>query len=175
MRITPISTDWPDTETAALNHALQELSSWVERLPEPVLNQVPDQGGWTVAQIVMHLLHSYAWILKTVHETGVPAQRFPDERIPELAAIMLNPDSRLQAPEQLQPEHKYCDKAMLLRMLQNAVTQLREVQETLPYDEVCPHPLLGATTRLEQLAFAGLHTRRHLWQIARTVPGVFNV
>ncbi len=163
-------TQWPAAIAGELKQTNQALVMLVQAIPEEVLNLVPPQGGWTPAQVVMHLMHSGASVLQALHETGAPADRAMDAHVAHLRKIFLDFDHKMKAPPQLEPEFKTCDKEMLLRMVQNTAEQLEEVVLSLPPDALCTHPLLGTLTRFEMVSFVVFHTRRHMHQIGQ-MPG----
>ena len=148
---------------ATIDELIQLLSS----LSEAELNTRPFENSWTSAQVGEHLLKSYG-VAQILEAPVKPTERPADEKIETIKEIMLNFDTKMNAPEFIIPSAESIDKAKLLNSLQRVSSKIQSVAENLDLSETCTGfalPGIGELTRLEWLHFILYHTQRHIRQL----------
>ena len=163
----------------AITQSRQALLDSVSGLSEAQLAYQPDDGTWTINDILHHLaltdeanakLTSRA--LKHAQERGVGADPTPDESklncLDEALAPMRN--TRAQAPEFVTPhDHLPADQS-LARLNESRARMIEGVERLSDYDLSqlkYPHPILGELDMYQWILIAGGHEGRHVAQIKR--------
>jgi len=128
-------------------------------------NQVPFEGSWTAAQVLVYITKSNLSVAGVLSWQGAPAHRPPDERVKELGDIFLDFTTRLKSPDFILPEPGIYEKEILLQNLQHSITRIYNEADRADLSEAVKHPIFGDITRLELLYFVTYHTRRHINQL----------
>lgn len=144
---------------------VNSLLATVEFFSRDTINQVPFEGSWTAAQVLIHITKSNLSIAQTLSLKGNPVHRPPDERRKELGDIFLDFTTRLKSPDFILPEPGIYEKEMLVQNLQHSITQIYNEAARADLSEAVKHPIFGDITRLELLYFVVYHTRRHINQL----------
>jgi hypothetical protein len=163
----------------AITRYRQSLLDHVSGLNEAQLAFKPDDGAWTINDILHHLAltdEANAKLtfraLKHAEERGVGADPTPDQSklncLDEALAPMRN--TRAQAPEFVTPhDHLPADQS-LARLKQSRTRMLEGVERLAAYDLSqlkYPHPILGELDMYQWILIAGGHEGRHVAQIKR--------
>lgn len=149
------------------NHLLQLLSS----MDEEQLNQVPQAGSWSAAQVGDHLYKSYD-ILQILHGRVEECNRPPDQKLAPIKKEFEDFSIKMDSPEEVLPSGGHHGKAALLAGLKYRLDQQREAILTTDLSKLCLDfaiPENGPFTRLEWLGFTVIHTRRHFRQLENII------
>lgn len=115
---------------------------------QEALNQIPFEGSWTPAQVIVHITKSNLSITQVLSLKGKPANRLPDQQVDGLKNIFLNFDTKLKSPEFIIPEPGIYERKNLIGSLKNSISQLQQVQENADLTEEIKHPIFGNITKL---------------------------
>lgn len=144
--------------------------------------KTPDEGGWSIRQIVEHLALVGGGAARICSKLldGARADNKPSDgsftlsddfnRLSDTAS-----ESRLQAPERVQPAGTLSIPESLesLAEARSAVEALRPDMEKLDLSgHTFPHPFFGDLTAAEWLVIAGAHELRHTLQIQRVLEQI---
>jgi hypothetical protein len=144
---------------------LQTLSLFSE---EDFNKHPPGGGGWTAAQVAEHLRLSNGGILELLHGKMKKIDRAPDNLVQQLKADFCNFDIKMQSPPFVAPQPGVYQKAPLLNILEDIMSQIGNSAHTLDLSLTNAgflFPVYGVLTRLELIAFAVYHTQRHTFQL----------
>ncbi|MFY9611541.1 MAG: DinB family protein [Blastocatellia bacterium] len=174
----------------ALSKKVQELADTMARIRESLLKHVsglsdeqlnykPEDGAWSVNDILHHLaltdeangkLTSRA--LKHAKEKNVPSDPTPDESVLHCLDEAVAPldNTRVQAPEFVRPQAHLSAPDSLARLAESRKRMLESVEQLSHYDLTqlkYPHPFLGELDMYQWILIAGGHEGRHIAQIKR--------
>ncbi|KOS07647.1 hypothetical protein AM493_17560 [Flavobacterium akiainvivens] len=162
---------------AQLENALNETLYLLKGVDDANINKKPADGSWSVAQVARHLYKATAGSDEMFAAPTPEAGRAVDERAENYREILMNFESKMNAPEFLVPEDKLFDKDRLIESLTEAnkiaVAAIKEsnLAQLAPLPE--GHPLAGST-KLEIVHFFTYHTLRHNNQIEKIKAIVVN-
>lgn len=141
----------------------------------------PDESAWSADQIVEHLAVIESGMIRLINKllgkaeaAGVPAPA--DGSIPPITMAEFNrvaDANKFEAPEPVRPTggKTGAESLQALESSRAAILALRPRLAAVDLSEVTfPHPFAGPLNLYQWLVFIGLHERRHLAQIERTVP-----
>ena len=144
---------------------VDSLLAAADSFSRETFNQIPFEGSWTAAQVLVHITKSNLSIAQTLSLKGNPVYRPPDERIKELGDIFLDFTTRLKSPDFILPEPGIYEKETLVQNLQHSITRIYNEAARADLSEAVKHTIFGNITRLELLYFVIYHTRRHINQL----------
>lgn len=151
-----------------ITETFDELLRVFSRFGESEINRVPSEGSWTAGQVAEHILKSGRGLPKLFAGKTEPASRPVDEKIPDIRAMFLNMELKMQAPEFNRPSAGPHDKNRLSEAIQKLKTELEQCAGTdapdLLYTDFAM-PVFGHLSRREWLAFVAAHTQRHTLQM----------
>ena len=163
----------------AITQHRQALFDTVSGLNEAQLAFRPDDGAWTINDILHHLALTDAAnaklasrALKHARERGVAADPTPDGSVLNCLDEAIAPirNTKAQAPEFVTPnDHLPADQS-LARLRESRARMLEGVEQLADYDLTqlkYPHPLLGELDMYQWIMIAGGHEGRHVAQIGR--------
>lgn len=147
------------------------LIETVTEVPDSKFNIQPEEGSWSVAQVVEHLYRSEFGIPKLFQgETQKDIDRAPDAYIEQMRKQFLESDRKMKASGIILPREGESSKEELISKFELNRTKISELIGKLDPDELClsfKHPIFGYLTRQEWAHFNIIHTQRHLGQIQR--------
>lgn len=147
------------------------LIETVTEVPDSKFNTQPEEGSWSVAQVVEHLYRSEFGIPKLFQgETQKDIDRAPDAYIEQMRKQFLESDRKMEASGIILPTEEEKSKEELIAKFELNRTKITELIGKLDPDELClmfKHPIFGYLTRQEWAHFNIIHTQRHLGQIQR--------
>lgn len=147
------------------------LIETVTNIPDSKFNIQPQEGSWSVAQVVEHLYRSEFGIPKLFQgKTQKDIDRAPDAYIDQMRKQFLESDRKMEASGVILPTEEEKSKEELIAKFELNRTKITELIGKLDEDELClsfKHPILGYLTRQEWVHFNIIHTQRHLGQIQR--------
>lgn len=165
MQTTTILKAFDDT----FNILLQVLAAY----PQECINTAPEEGAWSGAQIVRHLLKGS--VADLLYGNVTPTERQPDLHVEPLRNLFLDFSVKFQSPDVLVPEEIHYDKARLMKELEDTAGRIRKAIQTLDLTATCMDwemPQTGYLTRLEWICFYTVHTQRHTRQLQNTFQTV---
>lgn len=164
--------------TDAISRSRQSLLRHVDGLSDAQLSYKPDEGEWSLNDILHHLaltdeangkLTSRA--LKHAHEKNVPPDPTPDESVLNcLDAAVASLNTRAQAPDFVRPQSHLPAPDSLARLAASRERMLQSIEQLCVYDLTqlkYPHPVLGDLDMYQWILIAGGHEGRHVGQIKR--------
>ena len=160
-------------EHLARNRA--ELSDAVQSVPEQLRETVPAEGGWSVAQVIQHLVHTDRRFGQLLMQASAQLKghlgddydvdAFLQSR--KLRAV-LDRTFKVEAWEAIRPTEDW-DAQHAWRLLEQERRELLELVRStdgLPLGAAQhPHRILGELNLYEWIAFLGTHEARHAAQI----------
>jgi hypothetical protein len=162
---------------AQLENALNETVYLLKGVDGANINKKPADGSWSVAQVARHLYKATAGSDEMFAAPAPEADRPADERAEMYRELMMNFESKMNAPEFLVPEDKLFDKGRLINSLEEAGRIAVEAIKESNLAQLAPlpqgHPLEGST-KLELVHFFTYHTLRHNNQIEKIKALVVN-
>ncbi|MGE6378965.1 DinB family protein [Peribacillus muralis] len=145
----------------------EELLNAVNGLTDEQLNAHPEEGRWSVIQVLDHLYLMERAITKSI---GDKLQS--DERIPAVdkpIELTVNREVKVEAPSYLVPSDSYQTLQEVKDKLaesRSAFVQLIDNADESDLDQKSfPHPLFKDLSLKQWIPFVGLHEKRHLLQI----------
>lgn len=147
------------------------LIETIAEVTESKFNLKPEEGGWSVADVVEHLYRSEFGIPKLFQgETQKNIDRAPDAFVQKMEKRFLQSEKKMKASGVILPSDEEKSKEELISKFKQNRTKVIELIGELDADELClsfEHPLFGYLTRQEWVHFNIIHTQRHLGQIQR--------
>lgn len=174
----------------ALSTKIQELADAISRIRQSLLNHVsglndaqlsykPEDGEWSLNDILHHLALTdeangklTARALRHAQEKNVPPDPTPDESVLHCldeAVAPLN-NTKAQAPDFVRPQAHLSAPESLARLAASREKMLGSIEQLSRYDLTqlkYPHPFLGELDMYQWILIAGGHEGRHIGQIKR--------
>lgn len=139
--------------------------SLVNSTSERMLDTVPFEGSWTVAQLASHVTKSNKAIAQALEMQGKPAERNIDERVEELKKTFLNYKVKFTSPEFILPTETIYSKEIVVGKLEDSIDRIKNLRSETDLSEVINLPAFGEITKYELLNFVIVHTKRHTRQL----------
>ena len=138
-------------------------------------NKVPFEGSWTGGQVCEHLRLSTGNLTELLYGNTSETSKSPEEKVPQIADLFLNFETKLQSPDFIYPEMKPYDKAPMIDFFTNAKAKMLKASEELDLAPTCEDfslPGFGKMTRVEWMTFVLYHIQRHTMQLERILAKV---
>jgi uncharacterized damage-inducible protein DinB len=158
------------------------LKETVSSLTDEQANFLPEDGNWSVANLVEHISMVESGITRVFGKILTEAKAKGgvsggEAKISEEFLQKLNwgREQKFQAPERVHPSGKLTIAESLAKMDENRVKleELRPLFETVECSEFkFPHPAFGELTAHEWLALLGGHEARHIAQIKKILSQI---
>lgn len=132
---------------------------------EEEINEIPFEGSWTAAQVIIHVTKSNYGIVKAMKLEGTKIDRDADEREAEIRKTFLDFTAKFKSPDFIIPPDGAQDRNKIIEDFENSVEQLKEASRTANLSEAIKHPAFGEITKLELLHFVLFHMQRHTRQL----------
>lgn len=149
----------------------EELIHTVAGLSDEQLNAHPEEGRWSVAQVMEHLYLMEGSITKGISHTLASEESRPAEDKPISAT--LNRDIKVKAPSFVEPSDSFRSLSELKEMLSESRNRFNQVVEQADPSELeqksFPHPMFKNLSLKQWISFVGLHEKRHLMQIEELI------
>ncbi len=162
---------------AANDKIRERLKETVENLTDAQASAVPEEGKWSVAQLVEHIsivedgmTRICRKLLNQAEETGKTSDGSIKMSDDFLQKAQSAGKTKLQAPEMVHPKSNQTIAESLAKMEENRkkLYELRPLFESVECSDFkFPHPAFGDLTAHEWLALVGGHEARHIAQIKR--------
>jgi uncharacterized damage-inducible protein DinB len=162
----------------AMDKTRDALKQRISALSDEQLTRRESEKGWSVAEIVEHLVTvEYGGLRiaeKLLRQSGNSENQNWNGEFSQPLSFVEQANSikerKLEAPERVHPSGAQSVAESLAKMDENrrALKELRpRLEATDISGETFPHPFFGDLTAYQWLAVVGLHERRHLAQIER--------
>lgn len=149
----------------SMNATGVELMELLKKSPGAIINTIPFEESWTIAQVADHITLSNTSIAKALSLTGTPINRAADERAGELEDIFLDFSKKYKAPDFILPAKDVYEKEVLIHHLERSFSTIKEASDQTDLAVLINHPAFGDISKLEILYFVWFHTQRHLQQV----------
>ena len=153
------------------NEIRKELFHTVEGLTDEQFNQKPANDGWSPKQIFEHLVR-----METVIATNIARElKNPDSPKARKKPIGLSTNRliKVEAPGYTTPTEDYKTKMEMQKELHESRLFLLDVYEsstkTIFKEKSFKHPIFGQVPLIQWFPFVGLHEKRHLKQLKKTI------
>ncbi len=151
------------------------LRAAVQSVPEPQRETVPPDGGWSVAQVIQHLVHTdrrFGQLLTqaTAQLKGHLGDDYDVDAFLQSRKLraVLDRTFKVEAWEAIRPTEDW-DAQHAWRLLEaerSGLLELIRATDGLPLGAAHhPHRILGELNLYEWIAFLGTHEARHAAQI----------
>ncbi|WP_421775142.1 DinB family protein [Gracilimonas sp.] len=154
-----------------LNATHQNIVDLVEPLPDEAWNYTPEDGGWSVANCLEHILTTESSFFQMAQ--GFMSQSEADPEFKSsvsdgvLIGMMTNRGNRVQTAEQFEPSGKWSTKqdmldeleasrSKLISFLSDSKKNLREHKANTPFGEIDTYQVF---------LLVGAHSQRHTFQM----------
>lgn len=129
------------------------------------LNVSPAPGQWSPGQVTRHIIQSSRLLANSLEAPGQPANRPPQQRVPELGKQFLDFNTKFSAAAILLPGDGPFEVAALKADLAQAFHQLTQQAQRGDLDSILPSPFFGEISKGELLYFGCFHSLRHKHQL----------
>ena len=150
---------------ASLDETWAELVQMISSTNDESINAVPFEGSWSAAQLATHVSKSNNAIIQGLKMDGKPAERNPEDGVPNLKKIFLDFDTKFQSPQFIVPENKNYNTHEVITVLRSTIDKLKDARKKANLIEIINLPIFGEITKLELLHFVLYHTQRHNRQL----------
>lgn len=145
----------------------EEIWKSVSGLSDQQLNEVVEEGKWTIAQVLEHLYLIEKNIASNIQNALLSNEYNPTESKPvHLAA---NRTRKVDSPKNLTPSNEFKTFEDLENKLTNSRKALVDTLQGVSEDDLTqkslPHGAFGMLSLKEWVSFIGFHEQRHLEQI----------
>ena len=151
----------------SIEEAVSQLHRLISSLNENKINTIPYKDSWTAGQLIRHVIKSTDGMGKAMDMKSKPAERDPQERIPELKKTFLDFNIKMKSPDFIIPEEGPYEKQSIIKELNRSFEKLKESTEKANLSEIVEGLPLGPITKLEILHFVLYHTQRHIHQMEK--------
>jgi len=141
------------------------------------INAIPYEGSWTSGQVARHIIKSTSGLKQVCDNNTKKLASNPEEKVPALKQIFLDFSTKMNSPEFIYPELKDYDKEMLLSSVQKIEKELVYIADNYDLGLTCMDfemPGFGNLTIYELVSFAGIHTKRHIYQLTNIYKALRN-
>ncbi len=154
-----------------LNATHQNIVSLVEPLSDEAWNYTPEDGGWSVANCLEHILITESSFFQMAQGYMSQSEADPDfeSSVSDgvLIGMMANRGNRVQTAEQFEPSGKWSTKqemldeleasrSRLISFLSDSKQNLREHKSNTPFGEIDTYQVF---------LLVGAHSQRHTFQM----------
>ncbi|MGN8225927.1 DinB family protein [Gracilimonas sp. BCB1] len=166
-----LSTADRDFAVEYLNATHQNIVDLVEPLSDEAWNYTPEDGGWSVANCLEHILSTESSFFQMAQGYMSQSEADPDfdSSVSDgvLIGMMTNRGNRVQTAEQFEPSGKWSTKqemldemeasrSRLISFLSDSKQNLREHKANTPFGEIDTYQVF---------LLVGAHSQRHTFQM----------
>ncbi len=150
---------------SSLDETWNTFFNLISSVDEALINVVPFEGCWTVAQLATHVKKSNNAIVQGLQMDGKLSTRNPLDREDELKKTFLDFKVQFQSPDFIVPEKKEYKKEAVVEQLENSIKNLKYLRSNTNLYTIIDLAIFGEITKLEILYFVLYHTQRHIRQL----------
>jgi hypothetical protein len=158
-----------------LEQTTTDFSNVLASFTPAQVNMVPFENSWTAGQVAEHILMAETGLPGVLLNNNKTTERPKDEKVPDIEAIFLDFNTKLQAPEFIIPGSGPHDKEQLLRSFQKERSEILMIAGTEDLTQLCtifPFPQIGELTRWEWITFVICHSKRHIFQLRNIIEKI---
>lgn len=152
----------------------EEILKAVEELPDDLLNTKPAADEWSPMQILDHLQ-----LMETVIATNISKQ-LAKEKSEKVAKkpiqLSVSRMVKVEAPVYVIPTNEFTPLEEMKKKLAESRLLLDAVYDGTTPDileqKSMPHPVFGKVPLVQWFPFVGLHEKRHLKQLEKTLKKI---
>ncbi|WP_340373106.1 DinB family protein [Peribacillus sp. FSL E2-0218] len=145
----------------------EELLNAVNGLSDEQLNAHPEEGRWSIIQVLDHLYLMERAITKSIADKLQSDEKVPAADKP--IELTVNREVKVEAPSYVVPSESFQTLQEVKDKLAEsraALVQLVDSADEKDLEEKSfPHPLFKDLSLKQWIPFVGLHEKRHLLQI----------
>lgn len=153
------------------NNIRKEVILEIERLSNQQFNESPSEGEWSPKQIVEHLVK----MEKVIASNIAKELKKPDSLKARRKPILLSTSRifKVEAPSYTLPTNDFKSIIEMKQELHDSRLFLLNVYESSTQDtfreKSFKHPIFGRVPLIQWFQFVGLHEKRHLKQLRKTI------
>ena len=153
------------------NKIRAELFQLVDSLTEEQFNEKPDPSSWSPKEIIEHLIKMENTITKGIQAQLVnPSSPTAKKKPIQLSTLRF---IKVKAPSYTVPSDNFQKKEEMKQLLHEARMELLSVYTSTDVTELkaksLKHPLFGQVPLVQWFPFVGLHEKRHVKQLEKTI------
>jgi uncharacterized damage-inducible protein DinB len=149
----------------------QAVLKAVEGVPDDVLNTKPSPNAWSPMQILDHLQLMETVIAQNVAKQLASGKREKASKKP--IGLTVSRILKVDAPKHVVPTDGFVPLEEMKRRLEASRTLLEQVYEGADKEDLeqksMQHPVFGKVPLVQWFPFVGLHEKRHLKQLEKTL------
>lgn len=156
------------------NEIRKDLFQTIEGLTDEQFNKTPTNGGWSPKQIFEHLVR-----METVIGTNIARElKNPESPKARKKPIQLTTSRliKVEAPGYTEPSDEFKSKQEMKKEIHDSRLFLLDVYESsnkeLFKNKSFKHPIFGQVPLIQWFPFVGLHEKRHLKQLKKTIKNL---
>lgn len=152
------------------NEIRKDLFQEINELTDEQFNLTPANGGWSPKQIFEHLVRTETTIGKNIARELKNSDSMKARKKPiQFATSRL---IKIEAPSYIAPTDEFKTKEEMKRELHES-RKLLDVYQSSTKEifkkKSFKHPLFGSLSLIQWFSFVGLHEKRHLKQLKKTI------
>ena len=158
-----------------LDENTEELMALANRIPKEILNLKPATGGWSIIQILDHLVTTEIGILGLMRSEGSIADAHRENKLERIQNVALNREEKYKAPQPLEPKGKTDNLEKFINIFPSIRDKMKMSINSKDLEKECdifPHFVLGYLTYKEWIFFTMSHIKRHMAQIEEVLAGL---
>lgn len=157
------------------NNAIRaDIFKQLERITDEEFNQKPKANAWSPKEIINHLIKMEHMIVngikRQLENPESPKVKKKPIRISTLRII------KVQAPAHTVPTSEYKTKEEMKNALHETRMELLSVYKSANKEtfqsKSLKHPIFGQVPLIQWFTFVGLHEKRHLKQLEKTIEKI---
>lgn len=156
------------------NEIRADLFRLVDSLTEEEFNKKPDNNAWSPKEIMEHLVKMENTIVKGI-KTEIANPQSPQVKKKPIGVSTFRL-IKVKAPKHTVPKPDYETKEVMKNKLHEARMELLKVYADNDYQvfqkKSLKHPLFGQVPLVQWFPFVGLHEKRHLKQLEKTIKKI---
>lgn len=156
------------------NQIRKELFQTIEGLTDEQFNKTPSNGGWSPKQIFEHLVR-----METVIVTNIARElKNPESPKARKKPIHLTTSRliKVEAPGYTEPSNEFKTKQEMKNEIHDSRLFLLDVYESSNKEvfksKSLKHPIFGQVPLIQWFPFVGLHEKRHVKQLEKTIKNL---
>lgn len=152
----------------------EDVLKTVEGLPDDLLNTKPEADEWSPMQILDHLQLMETAIAKNISRQL--AKETSEKAVKKPIQLSVSRMVKVDAPEHVVPTNEFVPLEDMKKKLAESRLLLDAVYDgTTPEvleQKSMPHPVFGKVPLVQWFPFVGLHEKRHLKQLEKTLKKI---
>ncbi len=155
-----------------IEHYQQNLEEFIASfidMPANHFNQKPEEGSWSVGQVVEHIFRSELASTRILNGKTKTPDEHSDEKAEYIRRQFTDRKKKFTAFGPIVPSEDPKDPQELAEKIRQNRKKQIQLLETADLNEIClnfEHPLFGLMSRKEWMVFNSTHANRHKAQIS---------